>query len=332
MNLLFELSGEHPRLPRAEAAALLALHDSRARTLSGHRVWVAEAEVDEKTVASMAERLALSYGVHVVLATGTLESVTRDLEQMDLSPWTTFSIQGRRFHHGHSISRLKQHLGAVIRGRHGLEVDLENPDLPLFVVADDHLYLCRVLAPVDRAQFERRRPHHRAFSSPISLHPRLARALVNLSGVRPGQTLLDPFCGTGGILIEAGLVGARVVGMDIKPELVEGCRANLAQYGITPAALYCGDATAMILKEPANVVVTDMPYGRSTYVGNSRTDLYHRAFQALHRWLPPGGWAVVGLPDEQYIPSTQERFIREDAYALRAHRSLTRHFCVLRRP
>ncbi|HDS59080.1 MAG TPA: hypothetical protein ENN54_02135, partial [Thermoplasmatales archaeon] len=80
------------------------------------------------------------------------------------------------------------------------------------------------------------------------------------------------------------------------------------------------------------VVVTDMPYGRSTYVGNSRTDLYHRAFQALHRWLPPGGRAVVGLPDEQYIPSTQERFIREDAYALRAHRSLTRHFCVLRRP
>lgn len=330
MNLLFELSGEHPHLPRAEAAALLALHDSGPRPLSGRRVWVVDAEEDEETVASMARRLALSYGIHAVLAAGTLPSVIRTLEQADFSPYRTFSIQGRRFHSGYSISRLKQRLGDIICRKHGLEVNLDHPDLPLFVVGDDHLYLCRVLATVDRAQFEHRRPQHRAFSSPISLHPRLARALVNLSGVRPGQTLLDPFCGTGGILIEAGLVGARVVGVDIKPELVEGCRANLAQYGITTATLYCGDATTMTLKESVDVVVTDMPYGRSTVVGTSRTELYGRAFQTLHRWLPPGGRAVVGLPDEQFISLAQNFFTLEAVYALRVHRSLTRHFCVLR--
>ena len=37
----------------------------------------------------------------------------------------------------------------------------------------------------------------------IALSPRLARTLVNLAGAVPGQTILDPFCGSGTILVEA---------------------------------------------------------------------------------------------------------------------------------
>ncbi len=54
---------------------------------------------------------------------------------------------------------------------------------------------------VARARLEARKVTHRPFSLPISLHPKLARALVNLARVPMGGVLLDPFCGTGGILL-----------------------------------------------------------------------------------------------------------------------------------
>ncbi len=45
------------------------------------------------------------------------------------------------------------------------------------------------------------------------MSPKLARCMVNLTGVKENDLVLDPFCGTGGILIEAGIMGARVIGV-----------------------------------------------------------------------------------------------------------------------
>ena len=75
---------------------------------------------------------------------------------------------------------------------------------------------------IDRTCFEERKVQHRPFFSPISLHPKLARVLVNISAIKRDETLLDPFCGTGGILIEAGLIGAKVIGSDIEEKMIEG--------------------------------------------------------------------------------------------------------------
>jgi tRNA G10 N-methylase Trm11 len=63
--------------------------------------------------------------------------------------------------------------------------------------------------------------------SEISLSPRLARALVNLTGTSPGQTLLDPFCGSGTILAEGLLRSLRCFGVDSRRRLIEEARLNL---------------------------------------------------------------------------------------------------------
>jgi precorrin-6B methylase 2 len=61
----------------------------------------------------------------------------------------------------------------------------------------------------------------------IALSPRLARTLVNLADVRPGQTLLDPFCGSGSILAEAYSKSIRVLGLDSSAARVQEARENL---------------------------------------------------------------------------------------------------------
>ena len=63
--------------------------------------------------------------------------------------------------------------------------------------------------------------------SDISMSPRLARVLLNLSGLTRGQTILDPFCGSGTILAEAFMRSMRCLGLDTKTNRVRDARENL---------------------------------------------------------------------------------------------------------
>ena len=59
--------------------------------------------------------------------------------------------------------------------------------------------------------------------------------------VKKNETLLDPFCGTGGILIEAGILGINIIGSDIDKKLVYGCKENLNFYNINNSARFLCD-------------------------------------------------------------------------------------------
>jgi len=63
--------------------------------------------------------------------------------------------------------------------------------------------------------------------SELSISPRLAKILVNLSQVKKGETLLDPFCGVGTILQEALLQDIKVIGVDKDKSAVSNAKVNL---------------------------------------------------------------------------------------------------------
>lgn len=64
------------------------------------------------------------------------------------------------------------------------------------------------------------------------LPTKLARMMANIAlGEQPAAdaaVLLDPFCGTGRILLEGMLLGSQVLGADIDPAAIEATRRNLA--------------------------------------------------------------------------------------------------------
>ena len=76
------------------------------------------------------------------------------------------------------------------------------------------------------------------------LPPKLAQMIVNLAQPGEGETVLDPFCGTGVILQEALLMGRYVYGTDIDPRMIDYSRQNL-RWLIGPAEqkLVVADAT-----------------------------------------------------------------------------------------
>ena len=112
-------------------------------------------------------------------------------------------------------------------------VSLRNPDVEIrCLITDSTIYVGTKLYKIDRSQYEKRKVQNRPFFSPISLHPKIARVMVNLSSIKKGNSLLDPFCGTGGILIEAGLLNIKTIGTDIEKKMIEGCKQNLDFYNI----------------------------------------------------------------------------------------------------
>lgn len=59
-------------------------------------------------------------------------------------------------------------------------------------------------------------------------YPQLAKALFNMAGLAPGSRVLDPYCGSGTVLLEAQLNGLYGVGFDINPLAVHVASAKCA--------------------------------------------------------------------------------------------------------
>ena len=86
---------------------------------------------------------------------------------------------------------------------------------------------------------------------------RIAKAMLNITA-RPGDTVLDPFCGTGTIPLLAALAGHRAFGSDVSAACVERTGLNLAHFR-RQATLQCVDARDT--QQAADCIVTNLPYG-----------------------------------------------------------------------
>lgn len=89
-----------------------------------------------------------------------------------------------------------------------------------------------------------------------SLDGRFARALVNL--VPGAQSILDPCCGAGSIVLEAASLGLDAYGVDWKPAMAGMTRENLAHFGRHATVIKADSRTH---RQAADAVVTDLPYG-----------------------------------------------------------------------
>lgn len=97
-------------------------------------------------------------------------------------------------------------------------------------------------APED---FDPRTLTHGFHAYPARLHPHLARTI--LATAPPGAAVLDPFCGSGTVLVEARLRGCRAIGRDINPLAVRLARlktSNWTAAGLAALQKECAEVEA----------------------------------------------------------------------------------------
>lgn len=325
-SFFFELSGESKDMPLAEARKCIEAETGTCPdVVSGPGYMVAS--FDQDRFDSIADRISLTHSMGLYLGAYDPDDVS-GLEGTVL-PEGTFAIRAKRFEgmmKDVDSQSLIRRIGGIL-SKHN-DVDLKDPDVVVRMQMCDKVHLYIEQRVTDTDLLEKRKVGERPFFSPISLHPKYARALINLTGVRRGGTVLDPFCGTGGIAIEAAVMGMKAVVSDFDEEMVIGCRENMDFYGLKLDdcdVLDIGDIGERF--HDIDAVCTDPPYGRSTKTGGEDIDrIYERAGEAFPKVLKSGACAGVVLPHEIRFPSM--RF--EGMYLQRVHGSLSRHYHIFR--
>lgn len=324
----FELSGEAGDMPREEAVSCAYAETAGDVETISHGPGYVILRLPSDSLPSISERLALTRGIGKYLGSFAPEDV--DSFAPGNLPEGTFAIRGKRFRgmmNDINSQKIIRKVGNIFSERNS--VDLDDPDIVVRMFMSDkvHFFMeeCRPVTDL----FEKRKVSERPFFSPISLHPKYARALINLTGAVRGSTVLDPFCGTGGIAIEAAKIGMKAIVSDFDPHMVAGTAENMHFYDLELA-----DSDVLDIGEIAerwsdiDVVVTDPPYGRSTKTGGEDlSGMYARSFKSISDVLRPGGGAGMIFPEK----TDTEHLTLDRVLPQRVHGSLTRYYHIFRK-
>ncbi|MEM2930583.1 MAG: DNA methyltransferase [Thermoproteota archaeon] len=211
-----------------------------------------------------------------------------------------------------------------------LTVDLENPENNLEAVfSNGFLILGRRVCNSARKSIVTRSGGRKPFFHPSSLKVELARTMLNLARVREGNIVVDPFSGTGTVLVEAHELQTHPIGLDLDPLMAYSSRRNYRWFQ-TLVFQVLGDARHMPFRR-ADAVVTDPPYGRraSTH-GFESLRLYEGFIRESSRILRDKGFIVFlapsRLPVERILESND--FELKETFLIEVHSGLTRKLLV----
>jgi putative methyltransferase (TIGR01177 family) len=318
-RILFLLSGEDTGIPGAEARALVRMQDPSASfSAPQKRLLLATTTAEPSAIEN---RVAYSRRVGPLLADGVLGEDALRLLRAGTYAVRVFKLDARDDSEG-----LISDLAGQVDGR----VALDRPERELTVVRGKRDYFALTRPSSMRQDWVVRRPRARAFFHPSAIFPKFSRLLVNLSGVMPGETFLDPFCGTGSLLLEAAEIGASPLGVDLHSKMTRGALSNRDRFGQDWLAVIRADSRRIPLTS-VDAIATDIPYGRvSTTSGSSSRAILENLIKEASSLLSDGRRLVVMHPKTLDVGRT-EGFELEEELHLVVHKKLTRTISVLRR-
>ncbi len=203
-------------------------------------------------------------------------------------------------------------VGARING----SPNLSNPKTTFIVVmSEEKIWFGKLISRSLNTWNEHSRKLHQYSSA---LPTRLARAMVNLVA-NPGDTIIDPCCGVGTILIEATSIGIKAFGCDINPVMVSDSINNLKHFGLDATVMH---ADARSIKGHFDAFVTDLPYGRNCPIDK---DLYDDILINIKN-LAPKGSLVTGKDISDLL--AQNGYVIERTITVKKA-SLTRYIYII---
>jgi len=156
-----------------------------------------------------------------------------------------------------------------------------------------------------------------------SMPPKLAKIMINLAQLPAGETILDPFCGSGTVLQEGLLLGYKMIGTDISNKAIKDTESNLDwlieilnsksqtlnkfkiqnskfkifQCDVRELAKSVKQADAIVTEPYLGPPLRGSENGKQiSEIINELSDLYDEAFSEFRKILNPGGKIVIVFP------------------------------------
>ena len=196
------------------------------------------------------EKLGGTISIGKVLATGTLNEIFKELDRHPI-----YEVKGNKLNyvvfdfHGKGFVDVLQYLKnrfkeeglkateKKLTGKIKLQSGEIVSNLASNLIQEQYFIFennfGRIIETSNYKEIEKRDMEKPVRRESLSISPRLAKILINLSQVKENETLLDPFCGIGVVLQEALLQKIKVVGIDIDKEAIEGAKTNLKWFNFS---------------------------------------------------------------------------------------------------
>ena len=345
-TIFFVVSGENPTLPVSEVKSILEVENFDYESLNS-LPQVLRVHADPECLEAVQRRASMTRicGLEIFNCKAEMKEINRNIEEADIALYLgkneSFAVRVKRVR-GSSCDidggTLEKELGEkLLRKVKGTKVNLKSPQKTfLCLLSGGHFIFGLKKAEIRAKGFVKRGGKGKVFTHPAAMTPKLARCMVNLAQARRGDLVLDPFCGTGSFLLEASLIGCRVLGFDVLRSMVRGSSRNLMFYDASPEGLMVADTRSLPVRERiVDCIVTDPPYGTSaTTLGLERREVFEGFLTVATKLVKKGRRICFAAPETVHVKEIGERlgFKHVESHFIYIHRSLTREIVVFQLP
>ena len=323
---LFELGGENTELGKYEALELLEYNNYEPKLEKdyGKVIAISSSKLLTNKIIS---RLSMTKRLSKIIFHSQEKKINHIINDLDPIEIGQKSFAIRQI----GKSNLDEKKTAISIGKKVSDINktsLDNPEVTILFYQNKDFFISLKL-DFGNTAYKRCLKHHisqRPYFSPIGIHPRIARAMVNLSNCKENEILVDPFCGTGGILIEAADMNLNIIGIDLKEKMVEYSTGNLKHFGFKGKMIESDFEKINDIK--FNSIVCDPPYGiASTTGGEEISSLIKRFIRSIENKMIKGQRLVIALNDTKLLKKQKLKIIYQFKWYI--HKSLTRNIMVL---
>jgi tRNA (guanine10-N2)-dimethyltransferase len=252
MSSFFVVSKQYEELARDEIISISKSYDCTSKITSEPRLVMVSSKIPWYKIASRA-----TFARHSGIIAGTFDDVTKidcSIPRPETFVCRTINLSSKSIG-----SSLERQVGAILAKRWSSKVSLSNPQVTVYlIITDSEKYLGYVDSQVMSVHPKKIIKH------PHEIDIKLARCMVNLSQLKEGNVICDPFCGTGTILLEAESMGIHSIGIDFDKIMCKITKKNLAANGFDSRVINSGYEKIQDIMGEIDGIVTDLPYGISS--------------------------------------------------------------------
>ena len=214
------------------------------------------------------------------------------------------------------VPELERSMGDMISKFSHAKVNLEKPDITVYLIFTNNENFFGFSKQIK----EKTRPK-KIKKFPHELDWKLTRVMLNLIGLKKGETVCDPFCGTGTTLLEAESMGIHAVGLDFDEKMCKISKENLKINGYNSEVLKSDFQELAKISEKYDGIVTDLPYGTSSKTSEKPQEILKKFFSIL-----PKKKKVAIMYKKELDMNSKLNGLKK--YHIYRHKSLTRTILI----
>ncbi|HET6517064.1 MAG TPA: DNA methyltransferase [Nitrosopumilaceae archaeon] len=252
----FILSKENLELARDEVIAIAKTYDRFAKSQSFSNLVIIQSKTPWQKIAKRATFVKTAGQLLKKLSNLFLDdSYFTLLLEAKTFACRVINLNENKF----DPTNLEDAMGNMISKFSQAKVSLDDPAIIIYLILTDLQGFFGFSTGLKKHEQTKKMQNH-----PHELDWKLSRAMINLAGFKEGDTLCDPFCGTGTTLLEAESMGIHSIGIDFDKKMCNVAMKNLKENKFDSKVFNSDYKYLNKIENRYDGIVTDLPYGRAS--------------------------------------------------------------------